>query len=225
MFQVPEGFSNDQTGNGLNKVEYDYVIKKNDLLTIDIFTNGGEKLIDPNPEMVNSTTGNPDTQSEVLYLVGLDGLVKFPLIGQLKVEGLTVRQAEQMIEKEFEFYYKDPFVHLKVKNKRVIVLGDPGGQVISLENENTTLVEVIALAKGVHNTGKATNIRVLRGDKTMLIDLSTIEGFKSGNMIINPGDIVYIEPIRKPLAEGFRDYGIIFTFILSTATLLTLLTR
>ena len=83
-----------------------------------------------------------------------------------------------------------------------------------------SLVEVIALAKGIDNNAKSGNLRVLRNDDVFLIDLSTIDGFKKGNMIMEPGDVVYIEPIRRPFSEGLRDYAPAFAIITSLATLI-----
>src|SRR5690606_141088 len=97
------------------------------------------------------------------------------------------------------------------------------GKVIPLTNENTTLVEVIALAGGIDNTGRAHNIRVLRGDSVMMVDLSTIDGYRKGNHIMEPGDIVYVEPLRKPVIEAARDYGPIIGLITSLATLIVVI--
>ena len=106
------------------------------------------------------------------------------------------------------------------QNKRVIVLGALGGQVIPLTNHNVTLAEILAMAKGLPNDSKARNIRIVRSDKVFQVDLSTIEGFQSGNMIIEPGDIVYVEPIRRPFAEGLRDYGSLLSLFISTLSLI-----
>ncbi len=81
------------------------------------------------------------------------------------------------------------------------------------------LVEVLALAKGVSNEGKAQNIRVLRQDKVFLVDLSTYEGYLKGNLVVEPGDVVYVEPIRRPFAESIRDYGILVSLATSVTTL------
>jgi polysaccharide export outer membrane protein len=85
------------------------------------------------------------------------------------------------------------------------------------------LVEVLALAKGLNNYAKAQNIRVLRGDDVFVADLSTIEGYLKNNIAIEPGDIVYVEPVRRPVSEGLRDYGIIFSILTSLTTLVIVL--
>jgi polysaccharide export outer membrane protein len=225
MFKPGDGFIPEPVKSEVLRVEHNSVIKTNDNLLLEIYTNNGEKLIDPNPELTQTPQGASTLQTEIKYLVDLNGVVKFPLIGELKLEGLTLRQAELLAQKEYANFYKAPFVMLRFNNKRVVVLGSPGGQVIPLVNEATTLAEVIALAKGIGIDGKANNIRVLRDDKIFLIDFTTIEGYKAGNIIIQSGDIVYVEPVRKPIAEGLRDYSFFLSFMVSITTLVILLTR
>jgi polysaccharide export outer membrane protein len=210
----------------IKSVEHNYTIQANDFLKLDVFTNEGERIIDPNKENVNSTaTAGGIERPVVEYLVNHEGVAKFPMIGDLKVEGLTLRQAEEILQKEYSKFYQGAYVILQYMNKRVIVLGSPGGQVIPLTNQNIKLVEVLAMAKGIDNTGKARNIRVLRGDQVYVADLSTIEGYLKYNMIIEPGDIVYVEPVRKPLAEGLRDYGTMFSIFASFTTVLIVLLK
>jgi polysaccharide export outer membrane protein len=147
------------------------------------------------------------------------------MVGELKVEGLSLRQAELALQKAYESFFKTPFVTLKFNNKRAIVLGAPGGQVIPLANENMTVTEVLALAKGIDITGKANNIRVLRGEQVFLLDFSTIEGFQKGNIIVEHGDIVYVEPVVRPLSEGLQDYRLFITLLVSVTSLIVLLVR
>jgi polysaccharide biosynthesis/export protein len=105
------------------------------------------------------------------------------------------------------------------------VLGAPGGQVIPLVNENTRLTEVLAMAKGLGNDAKAHNIRVLRADKVFVADFSTIGGYLKGDMIMAPGDIVYVEPVRRPFSEGLREYGPLVSIVTSMATLIVVILR
>ncbi len=190
------------------------------LLTGKISFYKGERVIDPNPQISNSQTTATTSQQPFTYLIDLNGIAKFPMVGELKLEDLTLRQAEEILQKEYEKFFKEPFVILSYTNKRVILLGAVGGQVIPLANQNVNLAEVLALAKGLPNDSKAHNIRVLRNEQVFIVDLSTIDGFKAGNMLILPGDIIYVEPVRRPLSEGLRDYATLFTLIFSVATLI-----
>ena len=221
MFKTQDGFQPDKITSEALRAEKNYIIQQNDYLKLEVYSNKGEKLIDPNPELSNLSVNQQTLiRQQPNYLVDLEGIVKFPMIGEMKLEGLTLRQAEEIIQKEYQKYFKEPFTLLTYANKRVIVLGAPGGQVIPLINQNVSLVEVLGLATGLDNTAKAQNIRVLRKEKVFLIDLTTIDGYKSGNMLIEPGDIVYIEPVRRPLSEALRDYAGIIGLAVSIYTLI-----
>lgn len=225
MFKPSEGYQPEVFKKEANTTEKNYVIQKNDYLNLQIFSNNGERLIDPNPDMTGQTPQGKDQQKEdqVNYLVDLNGIVKLPLVGEMKLEGLTLRQAEELVQKEYSKFFKDSFVIFKYVNKRVIVLGAPGGQVIPLVNQNVRVAEVLAMAKGVNNDGKAGNIRLIRGDHVYQIDFSTIKGFSEGNMVVEPGDIIYVEPIRRPFSEGLRDNYIIGSLMISIITSFILL--
>ena len=145
------------------------------------------------------------------------------MVGALKLEGLKLRDAEEILQKEYGNYYQGSFVILKHINRRVVVLGAPGGQVVPLNNENMRLVEVLAAAKGIGNDAKAANIRVLRGEKVFLADLSTFDGYLKNNMVMESGDIVYVEPVRRPFVEALRDSGPIFSIVASLATLIVVI--
>jgi len=221
MFKPSENFVGKKTTDAEAAIK-NYVIQVNDYLKLDVYSNKGERIIDPDGALFNDKAAAGQNQARVqpTYLVTVDGSVKFPMVGSVALAGMTIREAEQKLQGEYDIYYKQCYVLLSFSNKRVIVLGSPGGQVLPLANENVSLIEVIAMAKGIANDGKAHNIRVIRGEDVYLVDLSTIDGIKSGNMIIQPGDIIYIEPTRKPFTEGIRDLSPIFSIVMSLTTLI-----
>lgn len=224
MFKPTEGFPAEAVKKEAFSAEKNYVIQKNDVLSLRVYTNKGEQLIDPNPELSVESGSAQSTQKEgVKCLVDMQGIVKLPMVGELKLEGLTLRQAEEITQKEYENFFQGSFVMLGFTNKRVIVLGAPGGQVIPLANENTSLVEVLALAKGIDNFSKAHNIRLIRGENVYMVDFSTIQGFQSGNILVEPGDIVYVEPVRRPFTEGLRDNATFLSLIVSIASLIVII--
>lgn len=226
MFKPPDGYQPPTIPKEAIEAERNYVIQVNDYLKLEVYSNKGERIIDPNGELLKDQNTNMATnqqQEEPSYLVLIDGSVKFPMIDTVMLIGLTIRQAEDVLEKEYDKYYKECYVTLKFSNKRVLVLGATGGQVIPLVNENVTLVEVLALAKGIGIDGKAQNIRLIRGKDTFLIDLSTIDGMQKGNMIVQPGDLVYVEPLRRPFVEGSRDLAPILSMVVSFVTLVIVL--
>ncbi len=221
MFKSTETVSAEKLKKEMLGAEKNYQIAKNDRLSIQVYSNGGERLIDTNPELSKVVQNNQSTvQNESTYLIDLNGLIKLPLVNEIMLEGLTLKQAEEVLQKEYAKFFKDPFVQLSFANKRVIVLGALGGQVIPLINENITLVEVLGLAKGLDNTSKAQNIRLIRGEKVYAVDFSTIDGFRNGNMLIQSGDVVYVETVRRPFSEALRDYSGIISMLVALTTLI-----
>lgn len=226
MFKSTETEAAEKAKKAASSTEKNFQIAKNDRLIIDIYSNGGERLIDPNPELSKSNQNlQSTTEGDPVYLVDIGGMIKLPMIGEIKLEGFTLRQAEEILQKEYAKFFKEPYVQLSFVNKRVIVLGAMGGQVIPLENENITVVEVLALGKGLNNDSKAQSVRLIRGERVFEIDFSTIEGFKNGNMLVQSGDIVYVEPVRRPFSEGLRDYSGIISMLVALATLITVLSN
>ncbi len=217
MLRNPNDLKTSALTKEIVQTEYNYVIQKNDLLKIEVYSNKGERLVDPNPE-ISRPTGGTVTQAQTIttYQVDLNGIVKFPVIG-------TLRQAEAVLQTQYEKYFTDSYVVLNFQNKRVIVLGAMGGHVIPLVNQNMNLAEIIALSKGLTPDSKAGSIRIVRGDEIFVVDLTTIEGFQAGNMLMMPGDIVYVEPVRRPFAEGLRDYTGLIGIFLSTLSLIVVL--
>ena len=223
MFKIDEEQDLSYLSSEISVLERNYVIQPNDLLELKVYTNKGEQIIDPNYELQLQQNQDRREQERPKMLVLEDGSVKFPMIGTVNLGGMQINDAEAYLEKKYDVYYKDAFVKLNYLNKRVIVLGAPGGKVIPIENENTSVIEVVALAGGIEIGGKAHNLKLIRGDlhepQVFLIDLSTVAGMRTSMMDALPGDIIYIEPSRKIVTEGARDFMTIFAIVVNTITL------
>jgi polysaccharide export outer membrane protein len=95
MFQVPEGYALKQQ---INMAEKNYTIQKYDYLEVDVFTNNGEKIIDPEFRAVSGQNTQTVSTSKPTYFIDANGISKFPMIGEIKLEGLTIRQAEELLQ-------------------------------------------------------------------------------------------------------------------------------
>jgi polysaccharide export outer membrane protein len=210
-------------------LDYEYRIQPNDYIDFRLYTNDGFKLVDLTTLNENI---NVNTQRLTIeYLVEHDGNVKLPLLGRVNLQNMTIKEAQHFLEKEYAKYYIEPFVLAKVINRRVVVFSGNGGSgnVITLANNNTTLLEGLALAGGIGDDGKAKKIKLIRGNpknpEIYLIDLSTIEGMKQADFILQANDVIYVEP-RKSLAREFTsDFAPLISLISSTITLFIVLDR
>lgn len=224
MFKKGENTAVSSIDMARQEAENNYTIKPNDYLELQVYTKSGEKLIDPEMELISENRVNvQNARPQLKYLVRRDGFVKLPMVGDVKLEGMTIIEAEQVLQEKYSVFYKDPYVNIRYLNKRVVVLGALGGRVVPLESENIRVTEVLALAEGIDNYAKVQNIRLLRGDEVFMIDLSTIEGYRNSNMIVRSGDIIYVEPIRRPFTEFMRENGPVISALSSVASLIAVL--
>ena len=218
MLQTGKNFKYDQFKDTV--ISEEYKISPNDIIEFRIFANDGFKLIDLTS--LGQTTSLVATS--LTYLVEYDGYIKLPILGRILISGLTIRQAELMLEDRYSNDYKKPFVLLKVTNRRVIIFPGSAGsaRVIGLTNNNTTLMEALALSGGISENGKARKVKVIRGNLThphvYLIDLSTLDGVKNADMVLQSNDIIYVEPRRNIAIAITREISP-FLSILSTLLL------
>jgi polysaccharide biosynthesis/export protein len=224
MFKMDDKFTESDLTQAVSLAEMNYQIKKDDYLRLDVFTNGGERIVDPNFELRQGMTNqNMQNTRQFVYLVRQDGLVKLPMVGDVDILGMTIYEAEQKLQALYSEHYIDPYVVLRYENRRVIVLGANGGQVIPLVNENTSLIEVIALSGGINQGAKSQTVRLIRGNlnkpEVYVIDLSTVSGMRSSIVRLEPGDIVYIDPWRRVWIESLRDVSPVLSLVSSVVTL------
>lgn len=221
MFRLDDKFTEDDLSQVTDALDQNYKLQPNDALLLDVFTNNGERLIDPNQELV---VGQGQQQQlfrdNFQYVIQVNGIATFPVIGDVNLSGMTLFEAERVIAEEFNEVYKDSFIKLRITNRRVFVLGAPGGRVVPIQNENTSLIEVLASSEGLDLGAKSQNIRLIRGKSVFMIDLSTISGMRETSMSVEPGDVIYVEPWRRPWLETLRDVSPALSIVSSVLTLI-----
>ncbi|MGN6646776.1 MAG: polysaccharide biosynthesis/export family protein [Cytophaga sp.] len=230
MFETDASIFVDSIEQMRNSSTSEYTIAINDVITLEVYTNGGERLVDPNDALTDGQTSTvKDNPPQPKYTIYSDGCAHLPMVGNVQLKGYTVFQADSILAVKYAAFYTAPYVKTKLLSKRVIVFGPDGGKVIPLEYQDMNLIEVIAQYGGIKIDGKANNIRVIRGDlrnpDVQLINLNTIEGLKLAHTDIEPGDIVYIEPKRRVFKETLTDIYPLVGITTSLATLYLLVTK
>lgn len=133
-------------------------------------------------------------------LVNTAGEVPLPLIGKVKVAGLTQTQAADRITERYKKYLNTPSVYLEVMNKRLFVLGEvknPG--VVKIDKEKMTLFEALANAGDLTDAAIRNNIIILSnkpgsGMQMRSVDLTNFDTMHYSSLMLRPNDIVYVQP-------------------------------
>ena len=187
---------------------YDAKIMPKDLLTIVVSCTNPElavpfNLVAATPatagaSQMQMTTTQPTLQQ---YLVDNEGRINFPVLGTLKVGGLTKSQAEQLIVQNLKPYIKEtPIVTVRMSNYKISVLGEvarPG--TFTINNEKVNLLEALAMAGDMTVHGVRDNVKLIREtasgkQEIHTLDLNKAETILSPYYWLQQNDVVYVTP-------------------------------
>ena len=165
------------------------------------------------------------------FTVSADGTIDYPVLGKIKVEGMTRSELSAFIKGEImgRGLIKDPIVTVEFLNVGFSVLGEvaaPGRY--DLNADVITILEGISIARDLSIQGNRTNVKVIRkeGDKvkTYVVDLTDAKALaNSPAYYLKQGDIIYVEPndIRKRQTTANGNSVTNISFWISIASLLT----
>jgi polysaccharide export outer membrane protein len=180
----------------------DLKLKENDVISVNIFGCDEESLKIFNLPMSQNTNGNkgyfigsPVGQG---YTINNNGEIDFPVVGLIKIEGLSIEDASMLIKLKVSNYLKDPKVNIQLQNFTITVLGDvnnPG--TIQVPTHKITLIEALGIAGDLNITAKRKNIIVLRDDnsikKEYIVDITTKQFMNSPVYYLQQNDVIYVE--------------------------------
>ena len=153
---------------------------------------GGMNMLNPESISINPFIG---------HLVDEDGNIEFPVLGTIKLGGLTIEEAKLVMYNLLDNYLVNYSVDMNFLNRRVVVLGEvlePGR--ISLQRNRTTILEAIQDAGGItaySNTKNITVIREIDGKRLVgNVDIDNLDVLESDFFYTMPNDIIYIQPVK-----------------------------
>ena len=166
--------------------------------------------------MANGTSPMPAlTQAAVPnYLVDPEGAIEYPILGSIKLGGLTTSEARILIKSRLKNYLKEPTVSVRVMNYKISVMGEVlRPSVYVIPNEKITLPEAISLAGDLTIFGKRDNVLIIRDDNGKKefgrVDLRSRDMYNSPYYYLHDNDIVYIEPGKGRTAQSDRIYAVL----------------
>ena len=186
---------------------YDAKIMPKDLLTITVNCTDPEAAAPFNLTVqtaisIASSTRNSYSQPSLMqYLVDNEGLIDFPILGRLKVGGLTKTEAENMIREGLKPYITEvPIVTVRMANYKISVLGEvarPGTFTVS--NEKVNIFEALALAGDMTVWGVRNDVKLIREDAdgqrmVMSLNLNDANIINSDYYYLQQNDVVYVTP-------------------------------
>lgn len=210
-------------------------IKPGDQLTIMVF--GADKyLVMPYNQTLNSVSdtslgsgGGRETQ--LPYDVDKDGYIMFPVLGRIKVAGLTTDELKIKMHEILDPQIKDMTLFVAVENFRISVLGEvnkPGSY--NIKFNSCSFLEAIALAGDMTLTANRRKVALLRMEEGQMkhyyYDLTQSNLLDSEHLYLQQNDVIYIPPTKTRSEEArannsLRNWGLsALTILISLITLL-----
>ena len=137
------------------------------------------------------------------------GMLQMPVLGELKVEGLTRGELAKLIADEIiqGGYIKDPTVNVQFADMKISVLGEvvrAGSYAVT--HDKMTIFDALALAGDMTVFGQRNDVMVYRevdGVRTInYLDLTSKDIFTSPAFYIKQNDVIYVKPNKYKAQSG-----------------------
>ncbi|MCF8219569.1 MAG: polysaccharide biosynthesis/export family protein [Bacteroidales bacterium] len=214
-----------------------YLLKKGDMVYLDIQTFNLESKEFLQKDQSNNMRGG-NTQNSIgdpslyvnSYAINDTGYVKMPVLGAIKLSGLTVAEANQVIQDHVDLYLNNATVQLRLINFKVSLLGEvnqPGTYYVYQPSVN--ILELISNAGDMTPYGNRQEVMIVRTingkEKSIFLDLTNRNVLNSPFFYLQPGDVVYVQPNRLAKTTGFATipWGTIFSAVSSTILIINFL--
>lgn len=185
-----------------------YIVKPGDNLFISIITSDEELNRIYNPANAGIQVGAMQVYNDLEgqyvygYEVAEDGTVSLPVLGKVKVGGMSLPESEQSVEEKAGEYLRDMAVKVRLLNYKVTVIGEvtkPG--VYFNYNSEFTIMDALSTAGGFTDFANLNNVKVIRptkqGDKVYILDLQDESAINSEAFFILPNDIITVSPAKN----------------------------
>jgi polysaccharide export outer membrane protein len=202
-------------------------IQPDDILSININTIDAEATNSINSRNGNyaNVTGQPGSVTATSgYLVDKEGNVDVPVLGKIKLGGLTTLQAREAIRTKALTSFKNPVVDVRFSNFKITVIGEvnhPASYIIP--NEQVTLLDAIGYAGDLTVYGKRENILLIRkstGGKNFSVkmDITKKATLSSPYFYLRQNDVIYVEPNKTKVLNSDNN---LIKYITAGATIFT----
>ncbi|WP_243409661.1 polysaccharide biosynthesis/export family protein [Pontibacter virosus] len=181
--------------------DVELTIQPNDMLDISITSLSPESnvLFNSGVIQVGGGASSSSTGKTSGYLVDRNGYVLIPVIGKVRIAGLTKQEAINDLALRLGKYARDPIVDIKFMNFKITVIGEVNTpSTFNVTSDRINVLEALGLAGDMTPYGKRENVLIIReqsGERiTTRIDLNKKEVLNSPFFYLQQNDIVYVEP-------------------------------
>jgi polysaccharide biosynthesis/export protein len=179
-----------------------------------------EYVIEPPDALVIASPTCPELEGQA-QVVGPDGKITLPLLGEVKVTDLTPREVAARLKELLSVYYTDPDVTVRVvghESKKIFVFGEVSSIGTLPFTGRDSVLDVLAMCRMTRYAWGA-QVKIIRPgpseqerhDIVVDVDHMMETGDTRGNVLLQEGDIVYV-PLTPLAWVGMRIQDLLFPF-------------
>lgn len=210
--------------------KFEYRLQVNDVLSIRVLG-----LDDQTHRYFNveGPGGGMGVSDATLYVNGFSidksGNVQLPQVGKVKLQGLTVGEAQELVQRKVNEYFTNATVILKMVNWRVSVLGAVGRPgTYMVYNNQITILDALSMAGGPMELADKSHVTLMRqsdrGVQALYVDMSSTEVLRSEYYYLLPNDVVFVPNLRaRPARLNLEILSILLTTLSTAAVVFTVI--
>lgn len=200
----------DTTSESVIDSSHSYRLKPGDVLYVKVVSSTDSKMELFNQSLTNNQVGVSGNGGQANLLGGnlIDqyGDIELPMVGLIKLSGLTLKEAENLVNSKMSEYLTYVTVTLKLMSFRISVLGEvinPG--IKQIDRANVSLLDALSYAGDLTDLGNRRKVRLIRREnnrnKVYTIDMSSVSMLSSEFYYLRPDDVIYVEPLRYKVVK------------------------
>jgi polysaccharide biosynthesis/export protein len=193
-----------ETSDSLIKTTYTfYKVQPFDVLYIRVSSGVNPEAVEMFNQSISNTSSNLMMTSSYStgYTVDVSGTIKMPILGDVYVGGMTIKEIETYVHNLVTKYVADADVLVKLTSFKITTLGEIGVGQKTISADRANLLEVFAMSGDISRNGNRHNILLLRttpeGMRSYRIDVTVKDFISSPLFFVQPNDIIYVEPIKS----------------------------
>jgi polysaccharide export outer membrane protein len=187
--------------------EYTYRLRPGDIVSVRITSLTPE-------EWDFFQKGNASSQTSMQdplltgYVISEEGTIQLPVVGPVNVEGLSLQEANSLLQQQVAQYVKSPTVHIKLLNFTYTILGEVNGQgTYSTYDPRLNILQAVGRAGGLTEFADRANVKIVRKQgqevEVAFVNLLEADIISSPYYYLRPDDVVVVRPLKAKTFNTF----------------------
>jgi polysaccharide export outer membrane protein len=202
----------------------DYRLQVNDEIYCNISTRNMEFLEEFKQAFSGIISSDGNTTSQISYNIDKDGSIFIPFFGNIKIEGLTIPEAEKVVQRVMQESFRDANVRIRLRNNVFYIVSGSKNGTFTILKDNMTIYQALSISGNISDNVDLTKVKIVRKDRdgkdiVKTFNLKTESVIETEYYYIRPNDVIYYTTSNSSFFR-VRSFTGLFSTILTPITFL-----